>query len=385
MHDALKEGILAYTADHAEAQIDLVIDLCTQNSYTYNPSGTRRVAEILISRLPDQFRYHETLEQKGVGDHHILRTRPSSKAVYVLGHMDTVFPPDHPFRACKSEGEWLTGPGAGDMKGGLAVMVYALRALGHLGILDGLDVTLILTADEEIGAVSSRAIYEKEIPNATACLVTECAGPAGEVVMSRNGKAGLRLCCSGKDQHVSSVSKDKKSAIVEMAHKVLALESLNTSLPGVTVNVGKIEGGLGPCTVPAEARCLIDVRWSEERYYKIALDRISEIVKAPVCTGCTCEVTVLNHRPAMPATDEATALYRKVERLAGSIGIEVGREHRRGTSDANFFGSAGIPTVDGLGPVCLDDHTPNERIHIPTLRTRAALLAALLSEIAQRR
>jgi glutamate carboxypeptidase len=181
---------------------------------------------------------------------------------------------------------------------------------------------------------------------------------------------------------VSSVSRDKTSAIVEMAHKVLALESLNASLPGVTVNVGRIEGGLGPCTVPAEASCLVDIRWQEERYYEIVLDRISGIAQVPACQGCTCDVTVLNHRPAMPATDETMALYGEVERLAGSIGIQVGGEHRRGTSDANFFGSTGIPTVDGLGPVCLDDHTSKERIYIPSLRTRSALLAVLLSEIA---
>jgi glutamate carboxypeptidase len=385
MDDTLKDSILSYAEDHSAEQLDFVIDLCAQNSYTHNPHGTNRVAEMLIARLARLFPHHETLEQKGVGDHHILRTRPPSKAVYVLGHMDTVFPPDHPFQACDSDGGWLTGPGAGDMKGGLAVVVYALRALGHSGILDDLDVTLILSADEEIGAVSSRTIYEREIPNATACLVAECAGPSGEVVVSRNGKAGLRVRCSGRDQHVSSVFEHKKSAIVEMAHKVLALESLNASLPGVTVNVGKIDGGLGPCTVPVEASCLVDIRWDEEKYYEIVLNRISEIVQAPVCPGCTCSFTILNHRPAMPVTDQTIALYGTVERLAGSIGIKIGSEHRRGTSDANFFGSAGIPTVDGLGPVCLDDHTPNERIHIPSLSTRTALLAVLLSEIALNR
>jgi glutamate carboxypeptidase len=83
----------------------------------------------------------------------------------------------------------------------------------------------------------------------------------------------------------------------------------------------------------------------------------------------------------MPLTEGTEALYGVTMRIAGSLGIPFGREHRRGTSDANFFGSAGIPTIDGLGPICLDDHTPRERIHIPSLAERTALLALLLVEV----
>jgi glutamate carboxypeptidase len=269
------------------------------------------------------------------------------------------------------------------MKGGLAVIVYALRSLHHAGILSRSNVTLILSADEEIGAVTSRPIYERERLNAAACLVAECAGPSGEVVVSRNGKAGLRLDCSGEDRHVGKVSDNKKSAVLEMAHKVIALEALNLSLPGVSINVGKIDGGLGPCTVPVEASCLVDIRWVEEKHYQAALRRIQDMVDEPACPGCACTLAVLNHRPAMPLTSETEALYDAVERLARSIGMSVGSEHRQGTSDANFFGSAGIPTVDGLGPVCLDDHTPDERIHIPSLSARTTLLALLIADLGQ--
>jgi glutamate carboxypeptidase len=259
------------------------------------------------------------------------------------------------------------------------VITYALLALDESGLLDHLDITLILSADEEIGAVTSQPIYERERVNATACLVAECAGPGGEVVLSRNGKAGLRLECSGVDEHVGRVSEDKRSAVVEIAHKVIALEALNGCVPGVTVNVGTVEGGLGPCTVPAQASGLVDIRWLEEDHYEAILDKIRAIAGEPVSPGCGCSVTVLNHRPAMPLTDGSKSLYRKLQNVARSLGIEIGTEHRRGTSDANFFGAAGIPTLDGLGPVCHDDHTPKERIHIPSLAARTSLLALLMA------
>jgi glutamate carboxypeptidase len=337
---------------------------------------------MLLDRLAGVFPLTETSRQEDVGNHYVLRTGTDSGGIYILGHMDTVFPPTDAFQECMVDGEWLRGPGSGDMKGGLAVIVYALKSLHDAGIFTRMNVNLILSADEEIGAVTSRPIYEKECLNAAACLVAECAGPSGEVVLSRNGKAGLRVDCSGEYRHVARVTGKKRSAILEMAHKVVALEELNTTLPGVSVNVGKIEGGLGPCTVPAKASCFVDMRWVEERYYETGVERIRDIVADPVCPGCTCTVTVLNHRPAMPLTDETETLYRTLTEVATSAGMTISSEHRRGTSDANFFGSAGVPTIDGLGPVCLDDHTPDERIHTPSLSARTTLLALLIAGLA---
>lgn len=379
MGDSLNERVRSYVEEHASEQLDFVVTLCNQNTYTYNPTGTNLVAGMLLDRLGDLMPHKETVAQKKVGDHHILRTRPASGGIFLLGHMDTVFPPEHVFRECKVDGEWLLGPGTGDMKGGLAVMVYALLALEECGVLDGLDLTLILSADEEIGAVTSRAIYERERADAIACLVAECGGPDGEVVVSRNGKAGIRMECFGEGRHVGRVSDDKRSAVLEMAHKVLEVEKLNGFFPGVTCNVGTIEGGLGPCTVPDRASSLIDVRWLEEDHYERILERFRDLVAAPACRGCRCEFEVLNRRPAMPLTDGSRTLYEKLQQAGSWAGLRVGSEHRRGTSDANFFGSAGVPTLDGLGPVCHDDHTPRERIHIPSLVTRTMLLALLLA------
>ena len=384
MDKRLIDGVQAFLAARAAEQVDFAIRLCNENSYTYNRAGTNRVAAMLLERLDGLLSKKETVPQDDVGDHHLLSTRPERGGVYLLGHMDTVFPPDHPFQACALEGEWLRGPGSGDMKGGLAVIVYALLALREVGVLDDLEVTLILSADEEIGAVTSRAIYEKERTNAKACLVAECAGPRGEVVVSRNGKAGLELECLGAGSHVGRLSGHKRSALLEMAHKVIALEALNGCLPDVTVNVGTLESGLGPCTVPPEAHALVDVRWRDDHDYETVFAKVRAVASTPVCPECECRVKVLNRRPAMPVTPGSKALYGTLTGVAAEAGITVGREHRRGTSDANFFGSAGVPTLDGLGPVCHDDHTLDERILISSLAERTTLLALLLVDLGSR-
>ena len=256
-------GLSRYVARHAGEQLDFVRDLCSENSYTYNRSGTNRVADMVLDRLSGLLDYHTIVRQTAVGDHHILRTGKARRSIYLLGHMDTVFPPDHPFRRCRRAGRWLIGPGTGDMKGGIAVLAYALKALAHVGLLERLNVTLVLSADEEVGAVTSEGIYRKERKKASACLVAECGGPGGEIVIARNGKAGARLECFGRDRHVGSGTGEKQSAVLEMAHKIIALEGLNDWLPGVSINAGKVEGGLGPCTVAGYAECLLDIRWQE--------------------------------------------------------------------------------------------------------------------------
>lgn len=383
--DALiRDGIVSFVNEHSPEQVDFVVDLCNENSYTHNPEGTNRVARMVLGCLEGIFRHHEVVEETEVGNHHILRTRLGSRAIYLLGHTDTVFPPDHQFQECKREGDWLRGPGAGDMKGGLAVIVYALKALAKVGLLDDLSLSLILGGDEEIGSVTSHSIYERERENAVACLVAECAGLEGEVVVSRNGKAGFRLDCFGEDLHVARVSDRKTSAILEIAHKIVALEALNGCYPGVTVNVGTVEGGLGPCTVPAHAACLVDLRWQDEKHREGLLKKAHRISAEVSQSGCRCEITILNHRPAMPLSSETAKMLRSLEETSKSLGIGVRTEHRRGTSDANYFGSAGIPTLDGLGPICHDDHTPNERILIPSLAARTSLVALFLAGVAQK-
>lgn len=384
VRDELRQNILCFVDSHAEEQLQFLIKLCNQNSYTYNKTGTDRVAEMILDRLKGLFTFHRAVDQNEVGDHHLLRNTTSSKAIYLLGHLDTVFHPDHPFQQCTLMGNRLKGPGTGDMKGGLAVIVYAFKALNDAGFFEKLPLVFIMSGDEEVGSITSRSVYLDERKKAVACLVAECAGPHGEVVVSRNGKMGARIDCYGQDRHVGNGTHKKASAILELAQKVVAVESLNDSLSGVSINVGKVEGGLGPCTIPAHACCLVDIRWVEEAHREIILDQIQTEVSRIHQTGCISELHVLNLRPAMPLMEGSEELFGMIREVGYSIGQEIQKTHRRGTSDANFFGSIGIPTIDGLGPVCRKDHTPDEFIEISSLKERTALLALFLAYYGKR-
>jgi len=376
------QAILGLARSNSQEQLQFLLDLAQQNSYSLNKAGTDAVAGMILDRLGGILPQHRVIEQSRVGDLHLLSTVPAGhSSIYLLAHMDTVFPPEHPFRECRMEGDRLHGPGTGDMKAGVAAAVYALLILNELGALDEIPVTLILAGDEEVGAVTSRAVYEEERKRALACLVVEGGGPAGEVVLSRFGKMGARLESRGRGAHVGEKALKKASAILEISHKVLGLERLNGVVPGARINVGTIEGGLGPATVPAAASAQVDIRWPKQDDRDTLVEKIQAVISARDLEGCSSELSILNERPAWAWSQKTQALAEVVKSAGAELGLEIGEEHRMGTSDSNFFGVAGVPTLDGLGPVCKGYHTPEEFVYVSSIRERTALVANALVRI----
>ena len=169
--------------------------------------------------------------------------------ILFCGHMDTVFPESlgfDCFEAGTKEGsEIIRGPGVIDMKGGLVVALFALRELRRQGVLDRLPVTFVLNADEEVGSPHSTPVIAAEARQSAFALVFECAGLNGETVTARKGRRGMRLTCHGRAGHVGQAGRDKPSAILELARKIIALEGVNAPERGLTVNVGVVQGGHG--------------------------------------------------------------------------------------------------------------------------------------------
>jgi glutamate carboxypeptidase len=269
------------------------------------------------------------------------------------------------------------------MKAGIATIVYSVLALAESGVLDRLPLTMILGTDEEIGAVYSRPVYEEERKKALACLVVEGGGAEGEIVVSRNGKLGARVSCQGQARHVGAINLQKASALLELAHKIIGLEGINGQLPGVRVNVGKAQGGLGPATIPAEAHALIDIRWEDQSVKEDLVQGVKEVVVRGELPGCSSELVILNERDAWPLNEGTQHLADLIKDVSAGLGLQIQQEHRLGTSDSNFFGCVGVPTVDGLGPICEGYHTPEEFVHIPSISERTTLLAHTLLAMAK--
>ena len=375
--------ILEFIEDSSHEQVEFLKELCNINSFTYNKTGSDGVSALLCSELKDIFPNQEVHEQIETGDHHLLSTGGDGRSLYLLGHVDTVFPPDHPFQSCREDGEWLIGPGTADMKGGLIVFTYALKALHRARALPDYPIVLILGADEEQGSVSSKKIYMSERNKAFACLVAECGGENGEFVISRNGKMGVRLDCYGRDRHVGTPDSLKSSAVLEIAHKIINIEALNSLIPGIRTNAGRVEGGIGASTIPAHASLLLDIRWEKDEFYPALQNRLKKIAESNHQENCSSRMTILNRRPALPYHQKTRILAEKLRETAEGLRIQIKYLHRHGSSDANFFGSCGVPTLDGFGPVGIKDHTSEERILMSSLKERTSLLALFLHNLAR--
>jgi glutamate carboxypeptidase len=296
--------------------------------------------------------------------------------------MDTVFPKDTAFRHFRQDSAHCHGPGVYDMKGGLVVALYALKALEHLGLLADLPVTVLCNSDEEIGSPASRAWIEEQTRNALAALVFEGAGPEREVVTGRKGRMGLNLTVHGRAGHAAAGG-DKSSAILELAHKIIALENLN-GVAGATLNVGQVSGGIGPNTVPDRAEAELDVRLPDQRTQDLIGEAIRKIAERSTIPGTRAELSTVGGRPPMPQSDGNRRLYAVARKHARRFGYELPEELRSGVSDANFIGALGVPVLDGLGPVGGLDHSDREFIVGESLAERAALTAAIIAEILEK-
>lgn len=378
---SLHQSLSALLLPRREEALAMLRHLVEIQSGSRNKPGldhmAREMARILGGILPEV----RVVPFADHGDMVLARTRAAATGqpgTVLLGHMDTVFPAETPFRNYREDNDRAYGPGVYDMKGGLVVAVYALKALAELGLLDDMPVTVLCNSDEEIGSPASRALIEDTVRSARAALVFEGGGPQGDVVTGRKGRTGLNLTVRGRAGHAAKGGA-KASAIAELAAKIVAMEGLNKD--DVTVNVGLISGGIGPNTVPDLATAEIDVRFltpASQTRIEAELARIAGECTVPGTRG---ELQAVSGRPPMPPTDGNRRLYCLAREQARMLGYALPEELRAGVSDANFIAALNVPVLDGLGPVGDLDHSDMEFILKNTVMARATLTAAILANL----
>lgn len=370
-------SIALYLSRHETEMFALLRDMVRIQSHSRNKEGVDEVGRF-IERAVDGHFLCEFVKNEIYGNHLLVRSQAeeyAGKQVLLVGHMDTVFPKDTDFRNYGEDADCAYGPGVIDMKGGIVAGLYAMRALAAGGVLDRIPLTFILNSDEEIGSVSSRELIREEAAKSAFAFVLEAGGLDGGVVTGRKGNLSAVLRITGRSGHAAFAPKDKGSAILELAHKVIRLEKLNHPERGVTVNVGLVRGGIGPNTVPESAEALIDFRYPDADAASALEKELQGISSASSSSHAAIEFEVLTSRPAMPASSANRGLFRHVERVAQELGIVVSEEFRQGVSDANLIAEQAIPVLDGLGPIGAKDHSAEEYMRKDSLLQRATLLS----------
>jgi glutamate carboxypeptidase len=303
----------------------------------------------------------------------------SGKPVLLLGHIDTVYPMGSlSTMPCHVADGRLWGPGALDMKSGVALILHAIEGLRTWhGDTVPRPVTVLLVTDEEVGSESSRRITESLARKSEAVLVLEPSyGLKGAVKTARKGVGEYTIRVMGKAAH-SGLDFDKgESAIVEMAKQIVAITKLVNLKRGLTLNVGMVSGGTRTNVIPAQATASLDVRVTQMKDAK-AIDRQLRALK-PFNRKCKLEINGAVNRPPMERSAGVTMLYKKASEIAKELGWKMEEAAVGGGSDGNFTASLGIPTLDGLGGVGEGAHATHESILISELPRRATLLAELI-------
>ena len=322
-----------------------------------------------------------------VADHILASRSGNGKRLLLMGHMDTVFPPDSPFQTFSRDGDTMYGPGVVDMQGGLVVMLYALKALQNSGELDDVHLSILLNSDEEIGSLSSRKYLEEQARLHDYGLVYESSGN-DTLTRQRKGLGQARFVVNGKASHAGGAHEQGRSAIKELAYKIVEIEKITDYESGVTVNVGVISGGEARNTIAPCAEALIDLRYPEPEQGVYAVEQFEQIFDSvlsyPVDSGEISTTSWTNlHRPPKIPTPESDYLLEKTRSIGRLLGQDLAVTDSGGGTDGSLTQAAGLPTLDSLGVAGTGAHSNREEARVSSLVERAKLSAVLIHRLAK--
>jgi glutamate carboxypeptidase len=345
-------------------------------------AGVDAAGRIVQDRLSDDGWELERLPHDVWGDTLVATVDGGAPGhVVLMAHLDTVFDPGTAVaRPYAVDGTIARGPGVTDCKAGVLTGVNAVAALRATGTPFG-RVTFLLTPDEEVGSPSSRAHVERLAKGADAAFCLECARANGDIVKARKGVVDLVVEIEGRAAHAGIEPEKGINAALDAALTTVALQELNGRWPGVTVNVGVIRAGSRPNVVCPDARLEVDVRAVELATFEEAVAEVERVAAEVRVRGAVKTVHRTAAHPPMEPTAAGDALVATARALAAELGIATSACTTGGAADANTTSAMGVPTIDGLGPVGGDDHSPSEWLDLTSITPRVTLLAALIASV----
>lgn len=382
----IRKQIAVYIDGHRDAMIDFWRQLVQIESGSANKAGVDAVARRVQEELDAIGAHTEIHEMKRAGNMlvSVLNEDLPEAPVLLLGHMDTVFPDGtvaaRPFTLRDGK---AYGPGVLDMKGGVTIAVFAMKALKEAGWVKR-PVRLVLAGDEEVGHCDSDCDQQimEQARGAVAAFNCESGRLGNEVVVQRKGALTYRMDVTGIAAHAGNEPEKGRSAILEMAHKVIAIQNLTDWQQGTTYNVGVISGGTVANAVPDTASILIDVRYLKKEYVPNIEAKLQDVAHTTYVNGTKTSLTRLSCCIPMERMAETDGLLAKVQDAYASFGmprpsgITVG-----GGSDSAYTVAAGVPTICAMGVEGSRHHSPEEYASVESLYARAKALAYVVTMV----
>lgn len=381
-------ALCQWLAEHQQDMQDALATLVNIESGSTDLDGIRAVRDQIASWLQSAGVLTERIETSA-GKPAIWAQvgQPGLAAIYLTGHMDTVFPKgtilSRPFRI---EGNQAFGPGVADMKAGLVMNTYICLGLQALLKTGGLSlrrpVELLFTPDEEIGSIQGRHLIENYIQGAFAVLNAEPARMNGNVVSSRKGGDTYLIEVKGRAAHAGVNHEHGVSAIEALARIIPQVHALTDYEHGITTNIGVISGGQTSNTVADSASARLDVRFIRVEQRETIQQKIQTCVSAHGVAGAT--ATLTHQAGFLPfEASWSETLLPVYQQQAQRLGFQVAGEFTGGCSDAGWTSALGVPTLCGTGPIGGWAHTEREYCDLDSQVTRAQAVALTILTLDQ--
>ena len=377
-----KNALLNHIQKQKEEILAFLKEIVLLESPTREKKFTDRCMAFIVKKFSELNITYQCLSQDKIGDIYIINYPAFNKKkdlfpLLVLTHVDTVWPigkiKTMPIRI---ENDKFYGPGALDMKAGIVMTYFALRALSDLEQRNKRDILVLINSAEETGHEAATKIIKELSEKASIGLCLEPALPGGALKLQRKGRLVLKVSAYGKAAHAGSPDKGV-NAIDELIYQLNDIKNIENA--NITVNIGRIQGGEQINIVADKAEAFLDIRfWNDVQRQKI-LAQISRL--KPVQTGAYIEHRIEKINPPMETTEKTTDLLGRITKIASSLGIQIETGRTGGSSDGATAADFDLPVIDGLGPDGDGIHAENEHVLIPSLIQRTVLLTELFHHL----
>ncbi|HWL09736.1 MAG TPA: hydrolase [Planctomicrobium sp.] len=393
---------LAWIDLQADQMRNLLHAWCNLNTGTFNPLGLSELADLVqgeFAKIADETALVPAEKAEQIDNHGnriSLRLGPNVSAirrpdagvrVLLAIHMDTVYGPDSPFQSVNLIDEnTLQGPGVADAKGGLIVMLFALKALERFVQLTGqkrLGWEVIVNSDEEIGSPGSTPLFANAAKSAQIGLLFEPSLPHGGLISSRKGSGNFSIVAQGQSAHAGRDFHLGRNAVVAAAAVTGELHKLNGRWPEMTLNVARIDGGGPSNMVPALAVARLNIRYTDRKHEPEIKNTIDEILtRVSSQTGVPLSLNGEFTTPPKQVTPALEAMFKQLQSCGQKLELELAWGPSGGSCDGNRLAALGVPNLDTMGVRGGKIHSPEEYVLLDSLTERAKLTALYLMRLA---
>lgn len=381
-----RDKIKEYIEENKEAAIDLWGKIVSIDSGSSDKAGVDKVIDVVKGAMEESGFETKIYEMENAGNTIVGTFNGESKEapIIFIGHVDTVFnnnnTKERPFLIKDGKAH---GPGVLDMKAGVVIGIYTAKALQAAGY-NKRPIKMVYVGDEEIAHEKSNAteVLKDESRGAKAALNFETGRLNNNVVVGRKGSRLFKVRIDGVSVHSGNEPEKGRSAILEAAHKIVALEALNDIPRGKLINVGTIRGGTSDNTIPGWCEFGVATRHVNNEIGAEILDDVTRVLEEQFVKDTTTTFESGLGLDCMEKTEGVMELFELINKVELELGfeplnpVEVG-----GGSDSATTVSVGVPTVCGLGAKGEFQHTKDEYAVVDTLFERMELAANVVVHI----